>query len=69
VCDAGQSKQGRFLPGSHVPILPPAALAERRPDFVLILPWNIRNEIMAAHAYVRDWRGRFVIAVPRLEVI
>ncbi len=69
VCDAGQSKQGRFLPGSHVPIVPPAALAERRPDFVLILPWNIRNEIMAAHAYVRDWRGRFVIAVPRLEVI
>ncbi|MBW8784965.1 MAG: methyltransferase domain-containing protein [Novosphingobium sp.] len=66
VCDAAPSKQGRFLPGSHVPILPPAALAEHKPDYVLILPWNLTQEIVADHAGVRDWGGRFVVAVPRL---
>ena len=68
VADAAPSKQGRFLPGSHIPIVPPSALAERKPDYVLILPWNIRDEIEAANAHVRDWGGRFVIAVPDLVV-
>ena len=68
VCDAAPSKQGRFLPGSHIPILPPEELLERRPDHVLILPWNIRGEIMEAQAHVRDWGGRFVVAVPELKV-
>ena len=68
VCDAAPSKQGRYLPGSHIPILPPAALKERRPDFVLILPWNIMEEIIAAHGYVEDWGGRFVVAVPEFEI-
>ena len=69
VCDAAPSKQGRFLPGSHVPILHPDALKERRPDMVLILPWNIKDEIMAQHRYIRDWGGRFVVVVPKLEIL
>jgi hypothetical protein len=68
VCDAAPSKQGRFMPGSHIPILPPAALAERKPDFVLILPWNIKAEVMAQQAGIADWGGRFVVAVPGLEI-
>lgn len=67
VCDAAPSKQGKFLPGTHIPILPPASLRERRPDVVLILPWNIAEEVMLQHAYVRDWGGRFVVAVPELR--
>lgn len=69
VCDAAPSKQGRYLPGSHIPILPPALLRERRPDIVLILPWNIADEVIRQNADVRDWGGVFVTAVPRLQVI
>lgn len=69
VCDAAPSKQGFFMPGSHIPILPPAALYERKPDFVIILPWNIRDEVMHQHGGVSDWGGRFVVAAPKLEVI
>ena len=69
VCDAAPSKQGKFLPGVHIPILPPAALQERRPDVVLILPWNIADEVVSQHHYVRDWGGRFVVAVPELRDI
>jgi hypothetical protein len=69
VCDAAPSKQGKFLPGSHIPILPPSVLTERRPDVVLILPWNLADEVMAQRAEVGQWGGRFVIAVPRLEMI
>ncbi|MCX7140146.1 MAG: class I SAM-dependent methyltransferase [Proteobacteria bacterium] len=67
VCDAAPSKQGKFLPGAHIPILPPAALREHRPDVVLILPWNIAEEVVSQHGYVRDWGGRFVVAVPELR--
>jgi len=69
VCDAAPSKQGKFLPGVHIPILPPAALRERRPDVVLILPWNIAEEVVQQHGYVREWGGRFVVAVPELRDI
>lgn len=68
VCDAAPSKQGRYMPGSHIPILPPAALSEHRPDFVLILPWNLKDEIVSDYDYIREWGGRFVICVPKLEV-
>lgn len=68
VCDAAPSKQGRFLPGSHIPVLPPTALDERRPDVLLILPWNLREEIVERQAYVRSWGGRFAVAVPKLEI-
>ncbi len=69
VCDAAPSKQGQYLPGSHIPILPPSALAEARPNSVLILPWNIANEIVEARACVRDWGGRFAVAVPRFTTL
>jgi len=68
VCDAATSKQGRFLPGSHIPILPPGVLRERRPDVVLILPWNIAEEVVAQHRYVREWGGQFAVAVPRMRI-
>ncbi len=69
VCDAAPSKIGRYLPGTHIPIVSPAALRERRPDFVIILPWNIKDEIIAKHRYIAEWGGRFVLAQPTLEVL
>ena len=69
VCDTATSKQGKFLPGSHVPILAPSALRELRPDIVLILPWNIADELVGAHGYVKEWGGEFVTAIPELRVI
>ncbi len=68
VCDAAPSKQGKYLPGSHIPILPPVAMSERKPDFVIILPWNIAPEITQEHGYIREWGGQFVVAVPALRV-
>lgn len=68
VFDAAPSKQGKYLPGSHVPILPPQELDRVRADMLLILPWNIADEVMAQNERIRQWGGRFVTAVPRLEV-
>jgi hypothetical protein len=67
--DANPAKQGKFLPGSHVPILAPEETREIRPDYVLILPWNLKDEIMGQLAYIADWGGRFVVASPRTEVV
>ena len=67
--DINPHKQGRFLPGSHVPILSPEKVAEVKPDYVLILPWNLKDEIMAQLAYIRAWGGRFVIASPKTEIL
>jgi len=69
VCDAAPSKQGKFLPGSHVPILPPRVIKERKPDFMLILPWNIVQEVMHQNSFIREWGGKFVTAVPSLRVM
>ncbi len=68
VCDAAPSKQGKYLPGSHLPILSPSQLDEVRPDLLLILPWNIADEVMAQNERIRQWGGRFVTAIPCLEV-
>ncbi len=68
VCDAAVAKQGKFMPGSHIPILPPSALTERRPDYLLILPWNIAAEVRQANAALAERDTRFVTAVPKLEV-
>lgn len=68
VCDAAPSKQGKYLPGSYIPILSPSALSEMKPDYVLILPWNLKEEISNQLAYVRDWGGKIVIAIPELIV-
>jgi SAM-dependent methyltransferase len=69
VCDAAPSKQGRLMPGSHIPILPPAALHEHRPDFVLILPWNIADEIATQLAPLAEAGTRFVTAVPEIRIV
>ena len=68
VCDAAPSKQGKFLPGSHVPILPPDALREQRPDYVLILPWNIAQEIKQQNTHLTATGTSFVTAVPELRI-
>jgi len=68
VCDAAPAKQGKFLPGSHIPVLPPAALRERRPDTVLILAWNLAEEVIAQHGYVQDWGGQFAVAIPAMRI-
>jgi SAM-dependent methyltransferase len=68
VCDAAAAKQGKFMPGSHIPILPPVALIERRPDYLLILPWNIAAEVRQANAALAERGTKFVTAVPTLEV-
>ncbi|ATX78643.1 Methyltransferase domain-containing protein [Mariprofundus aestuarium] len=68
VCDAAPSKQGKFMPGSHIPILHPDHIAEARPDYLLILPWNIRDEITNHQRQITAWGGRFVVAVPELEI-
>ncbi|MEL6317592.1 MAG: class I SAM-dependent methyltransferase [Pseudomonadota bacterium] len=67
VTDRNPEKQGKLMPGSHIPIRPPQALADERPDDVLILPWNLAAEITAQHAYVRDWGGRFLVAAPEMR--
>ena len=69
VCDAGPSKQGKFLPGSHIPILPPSVLQQKQPDILLVLPWNIVEEVTHQHAYIREWGGRFAVAVPEVRVL
>lgn len=68
VCDAAPAKQGKFLPGSHIPILPPSALRDFVPDYVLILPWNIADEVREQNAALVARETRFVTAVPRLTI-
>lgn len=67
--DANPAKQGRYLPGSHIPIFAPDKVADTRPDYVLILPWNLKDEIMGQLAYIADWGGRFVVASPETKVV
>ena len=69
VCDAAPSKQGKFLPGSHIPVLPPSAIAERRPDIIVILPWNIANEVTKQLAHARSWKAQFITAIPDLREV
>lgn len=66
--DANPYKQGKFTPGTRIPILAPEAIVEARPDYVLILPWNLRDEISAAASYIREWGGRFVVPIPEVTV-
>lgn len=68
VADASPYKQGRHLPGSRIPVVTEAHLLADRPDIVVILPWNLHTEITAQLACIRDWGGRFAVAVPRLEL-
>ena len=67
--DANPYKQGKYTPGTRIPILAPDKIREARPDYVLILPWNLKDEIMNVVSYVRDWGGKFVVPIPEVGVL
>jgi SAM-dependent methyltransferase len=67
--DRSPSKQGRFMPGTHIPIHHPDKIKETKPDYLLILPWNLKEEIMEQMNYIRDWGGHFLIPMPRVEIL
>lgn len=67
--DRNPYKHGKFLPGSHIPVFPPEMLRETRPDYVFILPWNLKSELRAQLSFVRDWGGELVVPVPDVEVL
>jgi SAM-dependent methyltransferase len=67
--DRNPMKQGRYLPGVRIPVRAPEAIAAAKPDYVLILPWNIRDEVVDQLAFIREWGGRFVVPIPSLEVL
>ncbi len=69
VVDASPHKQGMFLPGSHIPVVKEDEIIRSTPDYVLILPWNIKNEITEQLNYIREWGGKFVVAVPEIKVL
>jgi SAM-dependent methyltransferase len=66
--DRNPYKHGRFLPGTHIPIYPPDRIRETRPDYVLILPWNLKDEIIEQVSYIRSWGGQFVVPIPDVKV-
>lgn len=68
VVDRNPAKQGKYMPGSRIPIVAEAVLREKHPDYVVILPWNLRNEVMQQLDYVQEWGGRLVTAVPTLQM-
>jgi hypothetical protein len=67
--DRSPHKQGLFLPGTRIPIFAPERIRETKPDYVLILPWNLKDEIVAQLQDVREWGGRFVVPIPRVEIL
>ena len=67
--DKNPLKQGKFLPGTHIPILTPDQLERTKPDYVLVLPWNLKDEISDQLSYVREWGGRLVFPIPALEIV
>jgi SAM-dependent methyltransferase len=69
VVDANPNKQGKWLPASHIPVMNEAHLKQTKPPYVIILPWNLKEEITQQLAYIKEWGGRFIIPVPRLEII
>jgi len=66
--DRSPHKQGRFLPGTHIPIYHPRRIGETKPDYVVILPWNLKDEIMQQLMFIREWGGRFVVPIPEVTV-
>ena len=67
--DRNPYKHGRFLPGTHIPVFPPEKLAAERPDYILILPWNLKDEIMKQLAYTRDWGAKFIVPIPEAQIV
>ncbi len=68
VADLSPHKQGRFLPGSHIPVVAPDRIDEERPDFIVIFPWNLREEVIEQLGHARSWGARFVTAIPELQI-
>jgi len=66
--DRNTYKQGKYLPGTHIPIFPPEKIRETKPDYVLILPWNFKDEIMDQVGYIREWGAQFVVPIPEVRV-
>jgi SAM-dependent methyltransferase len=66
--DRNPYKQGKFMPGTHIPIYPPEKIKETKPDYLLILPWNLKDEIVSQTSYIRDWGGKFVVMIPKVQV-
>jgi SAM-dependent methyltransferase len=69
VVDKSPHKQGKYLPASHIPVVSEEKISETKPEYVLILPWNIKEEVIEQLEYIKEWNGKFVVAVPKLEVI
>jgi len=67
--DRSPYKQGNFLPGSRIPIYSPERVRQTKPDYLVILPWNLKEEIMEQMTYIRDWGGQFVIPIPEIKVL
>jgi SAM-dependent methyltransferase len=67
--DRSPHKQGRFLPGTHIPIFHPDRIRETRPDYVLVLPWNLKDEIIGNLQFIREWGGKFVIPIPKVTIL
>ncbi len=66
--DRNPHKQGRYTPGTHIPILDPSVIFERKPDYLLLLPWNLKDEIVQQMAGIRAWGGKFVVPIPEVRV-
>ena len=66
--DRSPYKQGHLLPGTRIPVHSPDRIRETNPDYVLILPWNLKDEIMEQMSFIRDWNGRFVVPIPEVQV-
>ena len=69
VCDAAPSKQGKYMPGSHIPILHPSVMTDLKPDWVIIFPWNLEKEITKQQSKIKEWGGKFLEAIPELRII
>jgi hypothetical protein len=69
IVDKNPAKQYQYLPGSRIPIVDEAYLNAHRPERILIMPWNLREEVISQLDYVKEWGGKFVVAVPKLEII
>jgi len=68
VVDRSPYKQGKFLPGTHIPIHHPDRIKQTKPDYVLILPWNLKSEVIEQNSYVREWGGQFVVPIPEATI-
>ena len=68
VIDLNPHKQNKYLPGSHIPVATEDKLRNEKPDFVIILPWNLKDEIMKQLSYIKDWNGKFIVAIPELKI-